>query len=460
MQTLKITRSILVLSIMLSILSCDKKLDVPAQNNITPDQIQTAEDVKAVLFGSYALLQSPNSFGERWLFASDLLADAGQIAWIGTFVDYRHLTTKQTLTTNAIANGIWANGFSNINVVNTVLDKIDLITDNDEKVIVEGEAKAIRGMIYYYLVNYFGQPWSTGNSNTDLGVPLMLEPVYAYDSTKHKLARSTVAQVYAQIITDLTDAASKLPEESENFRVNQATAQAFLARVYMAQGNYAAAATQADLVISSSLFELSSTYFGAFNNLSNSFEDIFAIQQSSQSNAGTTNNGLPTFYAAQPVGRGDAQATLSYFNGGMFEPDDERGFFGYNGTSIGGTPGAYTAKFMDIYKAIPIVRLAEMYLTRGEANLRNGTTIGADPLDDINAVRERSGATTLGAVTATDFITERFRELAFEGDRLWTLKRTQATIDARPYNDSKLILPIPQREIDVNKNLVQNAGYQ
>jgi starch-binding outer membrane protein, SusD/RagB family len=461
MQTFNITRSILVLSIMFSVLSCDKKLDVQAENNITPDQIQTAEDVKAVLFGSYALLQSPNSLGERWLIASDLLADAGQIAWIGTFVDYRHLTNKQTITTNAIANGIWGNGYSNLNVVNTVLDKIDLITDNDDKTIVEGEAKAIRGIIYYYLVNYFAQPWSTGNSNSNLGVPLMLEPVYAYDSTKHKVARATVAQVYAQIIADLTEAASKLPDESENFRINKATAQAFLARVYMAQGNYAAAATQADLVISSPQFELSSTYFGAFNNLSNSFEDIFAIQQSSQSNAGTTNNGLPTFYAAQPVGRGDAQVPISYFTGGNFEPADERGGFGYNGVSIGGTPGVYTAKFMDIYKAIPVVRLAEMYLTRGEANLRKGgAPIGGTPLDDINIVRERSGASTLVAVTAADFVAERFRELAFEGDRLWTLKRTQSNIDGRPYNDNKLILPIPQREIDVNKNLVQNAGYQ
>jgi starch-binding outer membrane protein, SusD/RagB family len=461
MQKLKITRSIVVLSFMFSVLSCDKKLDVPAQNNITPDQIQTAGDVKAVLFGAYALLQSPNALGERWLIASDLIADGGQITWLGTFQDYRHLTNKQTITTNAIATGIWANGYSNINVVNTVLDKIDLITDADEKAVIEGEARFIRGMIYYYLVNYFALPWSTTNSATNDGVPLMLEPVYAYDSTKHKVARAKVAEVYSQIISDLTDAAAKLPEESENFRANKATAQAFLARVYMAQGNYAAAATQADNVITSGLFELTSTYFGAFNNISNSFEDIFAIQQSSQSNAGTTNNGLPTFYAAQPVGRGDASVSDAYFFGGLFEAGDERGEFGYFGTGISGD-GNYTAKFMDIYKAIPVVRLAEMYLTRGEANLRKGgaPTGGVDPLDDINIVRERSGASTLGVVTAADFVDERFRELAFEGDRLWTLKRTLSNVDNRPYNDGRLILPIPQREIDVNKNLEQNAAYQ
>jgi len=57
------------------------------------------------------------------------------------------------------------------------------------------------------------------------------------------------------------------------------------------------------------------------------------------------------------------------------------------------------------------------------------------------------------------FVNERMRELGFEGDRAWTLKRLKMDIDGLSYNDEKLILPIPQREIDVNKNLVQNAGY-
>lgn len=459
MKRLKITRSILVLGVMLSVVACDKKLDVPSQNSITPDQITTEADVKAVLYGSYAFLQSPNSFGERWLIAADLLADAGQINWIGTFVDYRHLTNKQTITTNGIATGIWTNGYANINVTNIVLDQLDLIADDDERTAIEGEAKFIRGVIYYYLVNYFGQPFSDGNAASNPGVPISVEPIYAYSESKHKPARATVAAVYTQILADLNEAAAKLPDENENFRANKAAAQAFLARVYMAQGNYAQAATNADLVIASPLYELNSSFFNAFNNTVNSSEDIFAIQQSAQSNAGTTNSGLTTFYAAQPVGRGDAQVPASYFN--SFEPSDDRGVYGYNGVSIGGSPGLYSAKFSEIYKAIPVVRLAEMYLTRGEANLRKGGAPigGVDPLDDINIVRERSGASTLAIVTAADFVAERFRELAFEGDRLWTLKRTQGTIDGRPYNDPKLILPIPQREMDVNENLDQNAGY-
>ncbi|MBS1935427.1 MAG: RagB/SusD family nutrient uptake outer membrane protein, partial [Bacteroidetes bacterium] len=158
-------------------------------------------------------------------------------------------------------------------------------------------------------------------------------------------------------------------------------------------------------------------------------------------------------------GRGDAQIDPGYF--GYFEPADFRGTFYTEGVSIAGEDGDYTNKWQFFYKAIPVVRLAEMYLTRGEANLMlGGAPIGGtSPLNDINVIRKRSGASTLSSVAASDFIDERFRELGFEGDRYWTLRRTKNDIDGLGYDDNALILPIPQREIDVNQNLVQNAGY-
>jgi hypothetical protein len=62
-------------------------------------------------------------------------------------------------------------------------------------------------------------------------------------------------------------------------------------------------------------------------------------------------------------------------------------------------------------------------------------------------------------VTGQSFVDERFRELAFEGDRLWTLKRLKMPVGSFPYDHDKLVLPIPQRERDVNSNLTQNSGY-
>ena len=51
---------------------------------------------------------------------------------------------------------------------------------------------------------------------------------------------------------------------------------------------------------------------------------------------------------------------------------------------------------------------------------------GVTPHDDINIVRERAGADDISDATGSDFVDERFRELGFEGDRLWTLKRLKA----------------------------------
>jgi len=102
-----------------------------------------------------------------------------------------------------------------------------------------------------------------------------------------------------------------------------------------------------------------------------------------------------------------------------------------------------------------------MYLTRGEANYRLGTVGSASPLEDINIIRERAGASPLAVITSADaFVNERFRELGFEGDRLWTLKRTRKLVGTIAYDSPVLVLPIPQRETDVNKNLIQNPGYR
>ena len=439
---------------------CNKKLDVKPQQNITPEEITTGDDVKALLFGAYSLLQNPNAFGERFFLASDLLANSGQLDFVGTFADYRDLGRKTQISTNAIAAGMWANSYTIIDIVNTVLDKISLV-DEDERSKIEGEAKFIRGIIYFELVNYFGLPYSDPGHATNLGVPLVLQPVYEYDAAIHNPERVSVDAIYVQVVKDLTDASKTMEDVGASGRADKFAAFAFLSRVYMNMAKYKDAVAAADSVIESGGFGLNVNYSGAFNNANNSSEDVFAIQQTSQSNSGTSNNGINTFYAAYSLepplisGRGDVQANTAYF--GMFPAGDVRGEYGYEGSNIAGVEGLYTAKWMQFYKVIPVVRLAEMYLTRGEANLRLGTATGADPVDDINEVRTRAGASPLAVVTSADtFIAERFRELGFEGDRLWSLKRTQKAVGAFAYNASKLVLPIPQREIDVNKNLKPN----
>jgi len=424
--------------------------------SIVPEQIATETDVEAVILGNYKSLQHFSAFGERYILIPDMLVNDEMLDFVGTFIPYSEILRKQQDKTSSIAEGIWNRGYQIINTSNLVLSKMDLVSE-DNKAAFTAEAKFIRGVTYFMLGGLFGKPYSAGNTTTNEAVPLVLEPVLnSSDLEKGNKPRATVDAVYKQVLEDLMDAAANLPEDNGT-RASRFAAYAFLARVYMAQGNYAEAAAAADMVIASGHFELNTAFDKAFNNSANSPEDVFAIQQNEQSNAGVSNNGLSTFFAASPVGRGDVQIDSAIID--LYEDGDVRKTYFYNGESITGAVGGYTRKWEKDYGIIPVVRLAEMYLTRAEANLRNSSAIGDTPLNDVNAVRGRSNASLLDNVTADEVVEERRRELAYEGDRYWTVKRLRLDVGARPYDDNKLILPIPQRERDVNSLLTQNDGY-
>ena len=463
---MKLTRyisiSLLTGALLLTGAACNKKLDVVPGQSITPDQIQTAADVKAVLFGAYNSMQHFNAFGERYPLIADLLGSAGQTAFVGTFVEYKDVYNKAMVSSNSIASGIWGRAYIIISSANTVLAKADLLDEN-ERDAISAEARFIRGVTYFELVNFFALPYSAGNQTVNDAVPLILDPVEVYDASKDIKPRAKVAEVYAQILSDLTDAAAKMPATNPNGRATKYSALAFLSRVYLAQQKYTEAATAANEVITKSGLSLTLTFDKAFNNISNSSEDVFAIQQSNQSNAGTSNNGLTTMYAAyslEPSGRGDVTVAPTYLD--IYEDGDDRKAFVYEGDGIAGNQGStYTSKWTQFYKAIPVIRLSEMYLTRAEANARSGgAQVGANtPLQDVNFVRARVNATALTTVTADQIVQERFRELAFEGDWLWTKKRLKMNVGTKVYTDNFLVLPVPQRERDVNKQLTQNPGY-
>jgi hypothetical protein len=354
---------------------------------------------------------------------------------------------------------VWANSYHSINAVNIVLNKIDVLT-GDEKTQIEGEAKFLRALAYYYLVNLYATPYSAGNVATSPGVPLILEPVTGYIPDRDKLPRASVEAVYTQIVNDLKDGAAKMPLSNPNFRANKYAALALLSRVYLSQARYPEAATAANDVIESGEFTLVSTFDKAFNNASNSTEDIFAIQQSSQSNSGTSNFGMTTFYSGDPIGRGEIQITNAHI--AKYAAGDTRKTFFYAGSSISGQNGNMTAKWRDLYRAIPVIRLAEMYLTRAEANYRKGgaPTGPNSPLDDVNEIRNRANLADLGSIANADVIVrERYFELAFEGERFFTVKRLKITTGGLSYDDPKKILPIPQRELDLGNALPQNTGY-
>jgi hypothetical protein len=171
---------------------------------------------------------------------------------------------------------------------------------------------------------------------------------------------------------------------------------------------------------------------------------------------------MATFYASLPgIGRADVRVTASFVSGNYPAGDLRQTEWYYIGT--GARPGnTYTSKWKSFSQNIPIIRIAEMYLTRAESNLVLGSTLGATPGEDLAQIKNsiRTNSTAPANPTLDDVRKERLIELAFEGQRIHNLKRLQLPTGSFPWNDNKLVFPIPQREVDATTGvLVQNPGY-
>ena len=122
--------------------------------------------------------------------------------------------------------------------------------------------------------------------------------------------------------------------------------------------------------------------------------------------------------------------------------------------------GGYGSSTENVNNA-KVYRTGEMYLIRAEANFRASSAVGADPLDDINLIRERAllPDLDLADLDLDAILHERFIELAFEGFFLQDVKRNKQSVGNLDFDAPALVYPIPIREIRVNPNLTQNDGY-
>ncbi|MCX6219159.1 RagB/SusD family nutrient uptake outer membrane protein [Spirosoma sp.] len=436
----------------LSIMACDNKLNVTPTQSIEASQaLSTEQDVQITLTGAYDGLSDVNLYGGGIQYIGDLMGDNRDVLFGGTYATIDEIWRKTVTASNTVTRDFWLDGYSAINRANNILaalDKVGAAKRNN----FEGQARFVRGALYFELVKAFGKSWNDGSPTANPGVPLVLTPTSSVTDTDYK-ARNTVAEVYAQAIDDLTKAENLLPAAQTGVlgfgAATKGAAAATLARIYLQQQNFAAARDAANRVISSGTFSLVPNFADAFNDATQGPEVIFKIIVTDQDGS----NDMNTFYAsALNQGRGDVRVQTKFR--ALYAAGDVRGtFFNTAGQNT------FTSKFNDRYGDVPVVRLAEMYLVRAEANFRLGTSTGDTPLNDINRIRNRAKATPLTTIDLPAILLERRLELAFEGQQLPDIKRTAGTVGTTPFNSNNLVLPIPQREIDTNKKLVQNPGY-
>lgn len=456
--------------------SCTEKLDLrPKQSIDAGTALTTPENIKATLVGAYLQARSNSILGSRFTEYSELIASSGDLQFIGSYDQPRDLINKNMTATFSYAEGTWIEAYELINLCNTVMDPDVLaILDIADAPIVEGEARFLRGWIYFELAKAYGLPYESGQTNSQLGVPLVLTPTNDI-SDAIEVARNTVEENYTQALSDINFAKANL-EPTNSVYATSFAASALLARVYLQMGDFDAAAAEANNVIENGGFSLTSHPLLAHNNAGASSEDIFALQNNIASNSATL---TVMFASLNGMGRGDYDIQQVFLD--TFDPLDLRGMFQgagemddsytinditkmyyYGVGQILNSGGINTTKWGDYYANLPLIRLAEMYLVRAEANFEtSGPLVGPNtPTQDINVIRNRALAPVIvGAVTQADIRQERYWELCWEGHRLHDLKRWGVDVDIYAYNAGNLILPIPYREMQTNTLLVQNDYY-
>jgi starch-binding outer membrane protein, SusD/RagB family len=225
---------VLVLLAITGIFACTKKLNVLDENNPTSESyFKTAAELQNGVNAIYSSLRSAQLVGREWFFTHDMRG--GEASSGGAQLEAPRaelLSQPSPAPSNSVMSDVWSGSYRMINRANQIIGKAPGVTDNvtlrDRLV---GEAEFLRAWAYFELVSQWGD------------VPLYTETVTSATGFQGK---SPAADIYAFIITDLTDAVAKLPVSygsSDNGRATKGAANTLLGRVLMQKGDYAAAKT-------------------------------------------------------------------------------------------------------------------------------------------------------------------------------------------------------------------------
>jgi hypothetical protein len=495
----KIYQLLILISALFYITGCSSLLEVDAEGQITGDVLKDTESIQQALVGAYYNLGGTNDgssggelFGGDFILIPTLLAHFSGQEYVWTSsqaTDYLLFTERdenpavKILATNARIQQNWVRAYETINMLNTILINLDKITDSNERDRIEGECLAMRGIIYFEMVRLWAPDYQIGSSEE--AIPLILDPISEISEISTPTL-SSVSEVYTQVQTDLEDASSLLESFDKNGTgINYATCQTYLARLSLHMRNYTDAYDYTDNVLTSGLFSLRPEPYLAFNNPVNSSEDVFAIQQSLNNNSGdrTSGTGIVSFMSSltesgigQFIAISSSLNNTTLLNSPRFNIGDQRaGFISnadanttasdlaqalfYNNIANGEGGFLSSAKYTSASNVIPIVRLAELYLIRSEAEYQaNGLTQGA--IDDLNEIRNRAGIPTVALSDFTgdptafmdSLMLESKREFIYEGHMLHNLRRWEAKIGSDFQQEDPLdyefIFSIPQSEQD------------
>ncbi|MES1181590.1 MAG: RagB/SusD family nutrient uptake outer membrane protein, partial [Flavobacterium sp.] len=446
---------------------CKKFVDIdsPKTQLVSESVFKSDATATAAMLGIYSSLMNSN-----YSFINSQITIQGGLS-SDELVDYSHELPYAETYENSLSPDnsnvmvLWRDTFNYIYQSNAVIEGL---TNNnnltaDTKSQLMGEAKFIRALCHFYLVNFFGD------------IPYIQSTDYKVNNTVSRLPAS---DVYKLIIADLKDSQTLLNEDyvdaqnnaynsdPERIRPNKAAATALLARVYLYTQDWANAEAQSNSVISNAaVYSLVPDLNEVF--LKNSKEAIWQLMPVTPGI--NTPEGFQLILTAAP---GYFAISNDLLN--SFEPDDNR-----KNDWIGQiTDGTDTYYYPFKYKVINsdnlteyymVLRLAEQYLIRAEARCQLNDIAGA--VGDVNVIRERAGLPDLPAtLSQADCLAaiekERRSEMFVEmGDRWLNLKRlNHADLVLQPlkspnWQPTDVLYPVPQVQLIADVNMIQNPGY-
>ncbi|WP_414000285.1 RagB/SusD family nutrient uptake outer membrane protein [Flavobacterium sp. W1B] len=384
-------------------------------------------------------------------------------------------------STNEV-NNLWYAGYLAINRCNVVINGLEGAPIADAlKAQYKAEATFLRALSYYSLVTLYARPYWDGNGSKP-GLPLRLKAETS--SGNSNLVRSSVAEVYAQIIADLDFAEANLSLTNgtaydNTTRAHRNTAIALKTRVYLSMNKYDKVILEANKIVSAAApFTAAS---GVRNMLAPAIASVFATPAVTSENMLSfafsptdipgTQNSLVSYYSPTAgTGEYSLLPTGIISNVGWKATDARRAL---NVVNTGKTYLNKWTKSTGDPDYVAVIRYAEILLNLSESIVRDNKTIDARAIQLLNAVRGRSDATTV--FTAASFATfedllsqiaiERRIELLGEGFRSPDVMRLGQNFVAKggapavTTVDAQYVWPIPQNELLYNKLCVPNDGY-
>ncbi|CAL1521503.1 RagB/SusD family nutrient uptake outer membrane protein [Chitinophaga sp. MM2321] len=480
---MKIKNIILVTISIAGLYSCSKVTEQVPLSDLTKSNFwNTQADAEAGVTAVYNQLQS---LAGATLFNLTLRADEvitpDQYGYNSVSPGFLQIQQNQISPTDGIAG--WSGFYGGISRANNVLAYVPPMTIAEaDKNRILGEAYFLRAYFYFILTQNWGN------------VPIITKP-YTIVSDSMNVSRNPTEQVYAQIIDDLKNAESLLPLQQATsiktrIRATKGAAQALLSNVYLTRGyqSFAAAtdfenaAAKAQEVINNPNYALvNGPDYGTLYTQKDAKEIIMAMSYDytkGETNGLTVNflprgynkvrafagdgNVMPTKLITNNYETGDIRASVSFLR----VPDPtayfDNEFIGqyyvakYQGTVVQVGTTRYSDSNWLLY------RLADVILMRAEALVKLDKANEAIPL--VNQIRKRAGLSDLTVTAPADVAKaiqkERLYELCFEGKRWYDLLRTGMINEVRPTYIGKLLLPVPQSDVDQDPNLLpQNPGY-